>query len=244
METGKSKLVSIVIEDMMWGYKLGQNPPPAYFYCSRNPAERERSDPAAIMASIVRQLASLGPGYPLLSPAVEKYNRKKASGFASGGLQLEESCALSLELAQEYHEIVIVLDALDECEPDTRHELLDALQEIVAESPCLIKIFASSRDDQDLANQMQECFDVEISSERNAEDIEDFVRSETEKLIRRGRLLRNSIARDEMKDLIIEKVIEGSAGMWVKSPPKNFDILPDIMLTLQMRIGSVGPACS
>ena len=214
--SGKSKLVSIVIEDIMRGYGCSENPPPAYFYCSRNPAERERSDPAAIMASIVRQLASLEPGYPLLSPVVKKYNEKERSGFASGGFGLGESCALILELAEEYPVIFIVLDALDECDPETRHELLETLQEIVAESPCLIKIFASSRDDGDLVSLLKGYHNLEISSKRNAEDIENFVRSETEQLVMKGRLLRYSRAKDEMKRLILEKVTEGAAGMWVK----------------------------
>ena len=223
--SGKSKLVSIVIEDIMRGYGCGENPPPAYFYCSRNPAERERSDPAAIMASIVRQLASLEPGYPLLSPVVKKYNEKEGSGFASGGFRLEESCALILELAEEYPVIFIVLDALDECDPETRHELLETLQEIVAESPCLIKIFASSRDDGDLVSLLKGYHNLEISSKRNAEDIENFVRSETEQLVKKGRLLRHSRAKDEMKRLILEKVTEGAAGMWVKSILLSSDIL-------------------
>ena len=222
--SGKSKLVSIVIEDIMRGYGCGENPPPAYFYCSRNPAERERSDPAAITASIVRQLASLEPGYPLLSPVVKKYNEKEGSGFASGGFRLEESCALILELAEEYPVIFIVLDALDECDPETRHELLETLQEIVAESPCLVKIFASSRDDGDLVSLLKGYHSLEISSKRNAEDIENFVRSETEQLVMKGRLLRYSRAKDEMKRLIIGKVTEGAAGMWVKSILMSSDI--------------------
>ena len=79
--SGKSKLVSIVIEDIMRGYGCGENPPPAYFYCSRNPAERERSDPAAITASIVRQLASLEPWVPSPFPGCEEVQRKRRVWF-------------------------------------------------------------------------------------------------------------------------------------------------------------------
>ena len=81
-----------------------------------------------------------------------------------------------------------MLDALDECDPETRHELLETLQEIVAESPRLIKIFASSRDDGDLVSLLKGYYNLEISSKRNAEDIENFVRSETEQLVKKGAL--------------------------------------------------------
>ncbi|KAF2685391.1 hypothetical protein K458DRAFT_388272 [Lentithecium fluviatile CBS 122367] len=43
--SGKSKLVSMVIEDALARYKAGDSPHPVFFYCSRNPAEPARSDP-------------------------------------------------------------------------------------------------------------------------------------------------------------------------------------------------------
>ncbi|TQN65987.1 Vegetative incompatibility protein HET-E-1, partial [Colletotrichum shisoi] len=56
--SGKSKLTSIVVEDAR------QTPQKAlvYFYCSRNPAEPGRADPASIAASLARQLARPQPG--------------------------------------------------------------------------------------------------------------------------------------------------------------------------------------
>ncbi len=125
--SGKSTLVSLVIEDALKRFNAGQGPPPVYFYCSRNAAEAERSDPAIILGSIVRQLASLQPGLPLLSPVIEKW-KKKGQGFSSKGLQVEESCDLILELIEEYPITTIVIDALDECDIEKRQCLLDALK--------------------------------------------------------------------------------------------------------------------
>jgi hypothetical protein len=44
-------------------------------------------------------------------------------------------------------------------------------------------------------------------------DIERFVNAEVERLIKNGKLLRNSKSRDDMKGIIIRKVTEDAAEM-------------------------------
>ena len=210
--SGKSTLVSLVIEDAIQRFKAGQGPPPVYFYCARNAAEVERSDPAVILGSIVRQLACMQPGLPLLPPVVEKW-KKKGQGFSSKGLQVEESCELILELIEHYPIATIVIDALDECDPDKRQVLLDALESILQDSIGLVKIFISSRDDQDIVCTLREYPNLDIVSNRNTADIEAFVRTETERLVKKRRLLRNSNAKEVLKALIIDQVSKGADGM-------------------------------
>ncbi len=210
--SGKSTLVSLVIEDALKRFNAGQGPPPVYFYCSRNAAEAERSDPAIILGSIVRQLASLQPGLTLLSPVIEKW-KKKGQGFSSKGLQVEESCDLILKLIEEYPVTTIVIDALDECDIEKRQCLLDAFESILQDSLGLVKIFVSSRDDQDIACTLREYPNLDIVSDRNTVDIKSFVRIETENLVSKRRLLRNSTAREELKALIIDRVSKGADGM-------------------------------
>lgn len=210
--SGKSTLVSLVVEDAMKRVDAGQGPPPVYFYCSRNAAEAERSNPAVVLGSISRQLASLQPDLPLLGLIVEKW-KKKGEGFNSNGLQIEESCELIVELIEQYSMTTIVVDALDECDPENRQCLLDAFENILQDSMGLVKIFLSSRDDQDIVCTLREYPNLDITSDRNTVDIESFVRTETERLVRKRRLLRNSNAREELKALIIDQVSKGADGM-------------------------------
>ncbi|KAI9787978.1 MAG: hypothetical protein M1816_007282, partial [Peltula sp. TS41687] len=169
--SGKSKLISIVIEDAMQGFHAGHNNPPAFFYCSRNTAEPARSEPQAIIASLARQLSNLRPEHPLLKPAIEIHKKKEAQGFASGRLRIEESCALIIQLVEHYPLTIIVIDALDECNPEKRDDLLEALETILEESSNLVKIFVSSRDDQDIVLHFQHYPNLEIKSDRNTDDI-------------------------------------------------------------------------
>ncbi len=103
----------------------------------------------------------------------------------------------------------IIIDALDECDPEKRQSLLDVLESILQESSLgLVKIFLSSRDDQDIVCSLRDYPNVDVVSDKNTTDIEAFVRTETNKLVRKRRLLRGSPAQGELKTLIITKSVK------------------------------------
>ncbi|KAI2482638.1 Arp Ankyrin repeat protein [Pyrenophora tritici-repentis] len=204
----------LVIEEAVARYKAGDSPQPVFFYCSRNPAELTRSEPQAILASLARQLSCLEPGKPLLEPSVSLYREKEAEGFASGPLQMDETLNLVLQLIAQYPLTTIVIDAMDECDPQKRHELLKALEKILQNSSSLVKIFVSSRNDQDIVLRLRNYPNLEIDSRRNYDDIARFVNEQVEELVQDGRLLSYSDSETEMKKLIVGKVIEGAAGMF------------------------------
>lgn len=110
---------------------------------------------------------------------------------------------------------------IDECNPRKRHELLKFLQQVLVDSPNLVKIFVSSRNDQDIVLRLQNYPNLEIDSQRNGVDIERFVKTQTDQLIQDGDLLQYSTDQAEMKQLIIHKVINGAAGMYVQSNSIN-----------------------
>jgi hypothetical protein len=202
-----------VIEDAFKSFKAGDSPQPVFFYCSRNPAEPARSDPKAIIASLARQLSSLAPGKPLLKPTVDLFEKEEAEGFASGQLRIEESCQLIMQLIELYPQTTVIIDAMDECDPMTRLELLQALENVLQVSSSLVKVFISSRDDQDIVLRLSDYPNLEIDSQRNSDDIARFVKDDVERLIKAKKLLRYSSSQAEMKKLVIDKVIEGAAGM-------------------------------
>ncbi|KAF5495471.1 Ankyrin repeat domain-containing protein 50 [Colletotrichum fructicola] len=209
--SGKSKLTSIVVEDAM------QSSPAAtvYFYCSRNPAEPGRSNPTSIVASIARQLAMPQPGADILDAAVEAYRKFEDNAFASQALTLGESERLIHKLLDSYRgqTIIMIIDAIDESNRDTRQDLLDFLVSLL-EASTIMKVFVSSRDDRDIVYKLDKYENLYLSSERNSEDIELFVRLETSRLVSKGSLLRGSSRKEELRDKIIFELISNAHGMF------------------------------
>lgn len=206
---------SLVIEDALAAFAKHQSPPPAYFYCSRNTAEPGRSDPNSVLRSLARQLSCLEPSLPLLGPTVAAYKTQEEQAFAAKSLQLRETCSLILNLVEHYPAVTMIIDALDECNPATRKDLLGAMELILRESPSLVKIFVSSRDDQDIVYKLQGYPSLQLSSDRNSGDIAQFVESETNSLIASANLLLFSTRKDELRQKIIREVTNGAGGMYV-----------------------------
>jgi hypothetical protein len=204
---------SIVVGDALKSFTAGNSSQPVFFYCSRNPAEPARSSPRSILASLARQLSSVEPGMPLLPPSINLYRKEEAEGFVSGQLQIEESCRLIMQLIDLYPQTTIIIDAMDECDPDMRYELLEALEVFLRDSSSLVKVFVSSRDDHDIVQSLSSYPSLEIASHRNSDDIARFVNAEVERLTKARKLLRHSASQAEMKTLIIDQVTKDARGM-------------------------------
>ena len=145
------------------------------------------------------------------------YERKVILGATKkANLSISESCELITKLIEEYALTTIVIDALDECDPETRWELLEALENILHHSVSLVKIFVSSRDDSDLKRGLQSYPSLFLTSDRNLNDIQTFVGRETDRLVARNRLLTYIISgstKEELKRLVKTSVVKGADGM-------------------------------
>lgn len=165
--SGKSKLASSVIDEVRKTDHL------AYFYCMRNPAEPHRAQSEKILASIVRQLARLPSSSAILEP-VSRQHEEAIEGLGEYEDQewtVEESRRVLIELSNIYPSVTLVIDALDEVNPADRPVLLDALNDIVAASDNLVKVFISSRENTDIVLRLESLPNVYIDARDNEEDI-------------------------------------------------------------------------
>ena len=189
-----------------------RNPRPIYFYCIRSPAERERANPVTILGSLVRQLACSASDGTILEPVKELYRSRKQDGFAAGPLTLDESTALIIELSQDRPLTTIIVDALDECDLSSRGDLLEALSKILQGSRSLVKLLVSSRADADIVCHFSDCPNLQLEASQNQEDIDYYVKSEVENLIKRKQLLRGKVSED-LKRTIQSVLSEQAKGM-------------------------------
>ena len=194
-----------------------QPTPISYFYCARNAAEPQRADPDEILRSIVKQLSCSKSDPPVREPVAKTYRERKEEAEEDGReltkLTLANSVELTLALL-ESNPATIVIDALDECDPARRHELLKTLDEIIQKSASLVKVFVSSRDDNDIVCRLINSPNVFICASDNSKDIDRYVRSEVAQSIEDKRLLSGNVS-EQLKCRIISTLIDGAQGMYV-----------------------------
>ena len=130
----------------------------AYFYCARSTAEPERAKPAEIMGALLRQLAGSKSDLPIKETVAREYETRRRKAEEDGSmlkkLTVQDCTRLIVELTKD-QSATIILDALDECEEITRHELLEAFDEIICNSGEVVKVLVSSRDDTDIVSSLK-----------------------------------------------------------------------------------------
>jgi hypothetical protein len=99
------------------------------------------------MRCILKQLSCSKSDLPVRAPVSKRYKQLKEEADGDGHeeppkLTVTESVELILALL-ERNPATIIIDALDECDPVRRHELLGAFDTIIRDSANVVKIFVS-----------------------------------------------------------------------------------------------------
>ena len=184
---------------------------PVFFSCARNAAEPERSDPAMIVRCLLRQI----PDLPGATYSFQQLKERYLEQGTSGDLTIEEATDLIIRIITERRASYILIDALDECQMESRHLLVKALERIISDSASLVKLFVTSRDDQDIVFAMEKYPSIPIKAENNQADIDNYVSVEVDSLIDQRRLMPTVAVRDSLRQLIKQRLYDGAQGMYV-----------------------------
>jgi hypothetical protein len=196
--------------------KNSQNPDSpslAYFYCARNSAEPERSHPDEIMRSILKQLSFSDADQTIRDPVVTAYREKEmeARGCGIEPLTHKETVEIILEILQD-NSAVIIIDALDECNPALRQHLFLALSRLIEKSASLLKVLVSSRDDGDIVHRLTNSPNLYINACNNGKDIRDYVRTQISHAIEEERLLCGKVS-ELLREHIVSDLTSQAQGM-------------------------------
>ena len=239
---GKTKLVSKVVGSLRRALgKAPQGEALAYFYCDRNQADRQ--SPEQVMKSFVRQLSTPRDS-DMIPFCIEKcYVEKEKPGFASSSLTFQECCVLVRKLSTMHTKITLVLDALDECDKSTRHDLITEIDNLVSISTsCVIKVFISSRPDRDIKHRFQVGPNVCISATDNGNDIKKFLANAIDNSPQFW--LAEITSAPGLREEIIDTLHEKADGMYDLSPRLLEVNMPNTRWTFQVPMGEApdGPA--
>ncbi|KAJ3547221.1 hypothetical protein NM208_g1628 [Fusarium decemcellulare] len=168
---GKTFLISRVIDDL----KLPSEPEAsahsvAYFYCNRN--EVDRTKPENVLLSYVRQLAMPRGRSSILKDILRLKGDLSREGRR---LDLFRARELLMQLIDAYATTTLVLDAMDECDPESRQDLLDTLDHIVKQKYPAVRLFISSRRDADIRRHFEDRPKIEVEASCSQHDIGVFV---------------------------------------------------------------------
>jgi hypothetical protein len=112
-----------------------------------------------------------------------------------------------LNLFDLYDYTVIVLDALDECEPQSQVKLMETFEFLRSGTKRPLKIFVSSRPDPDILWLCQQWRTVKVQATQNHADIDTFVRTE---MLKHGRWEKWP---SSLREHIVHTISSGSNGM-------------------------------
>ncbi|KAI8611683.1 WD40-repeat-containing domain protein [Chytriomyces sp. MP71] len=176
--TGKSMISYYVSAQPPSGYMLG-----SVFFCRHN--DNQKSSPQKIVSTIAWDLCKL---FPSLRRYVETFMAADKDGLENGRLSMLSRPAeafeslivgglKSLQLAENDRTILIVIDALDECNVKSRHQLLHILTKVCSALPDHVKVFTTGRPDLDIYESMSKIdpFVLKPDSGKNVKDIEKFI---------------------------------------------------------------------
>lgn len=218
--SGKTILASTVVDSVLLQASKQTSPVlVAYFYCSKNASEVERSDPNEIMRSLVRQLSVTSDRSKTIhSTVLQDYERREADaeieGFDVARLSLEDCVRLILKITGP-DPATIIVDAIDEIQPRSRYGLIKALNQISRESSSVVKIFATSRHDDQVLSLLSNASMLRIDAETNHSDMKSFVNHQLAMVISDRRLLGGEVSRGLEADMS-QALIDGAGEMWVK----------------------------
>ncbi|KAK1756491.1 ankyrin repeat-containing domain protein [Echria macrotheca] len=219
--SGKSTLCSAVVDTLLASSKKQPLAAPfAYFYCADSEAEPERASPEEILRCILRQLAIDTQNGKVRGSLLAAYECRvaeaKTGGLDVAKLRLKESVERILDLASE-DPLTIVIDALDEINEESRHQLLSALDRMVEESDNVVKIFLTSRNDGQIFGLLPSARRINITSEDTESDMKTYVGQQVDDAIAHKRMLNGGVPA-ALRDQVAERLISGAGEMflWVK----------------------------
>lgn len=146
----------------------------------------------------------------LPEPVLTVYSERRDNGQLSGELHPNQCRDLIIALSKGFPKTTIVVDALDECDENTRETLFLILKQIIT-STKRVRIFVSSRNHEDIQRMLGEFPNHYLDATDNVEDIKTYIRSELDRCAARKPILGDPALRND----IIQTLEDRAGGMWV-----------------------------
>ena len=169
--------------------------------------EQKQQTVLAVLASLVKQLASQIPPAEFPKDIEAKYQRKKTQYVSANDLT-----NMLLSMSKWFSRVFVVCDALDEMDQwEQRAELLPLFHQMKASG---IALFLTTRPHPtDIQDSFQDASTIELVPLEH--DIRRYVE---ERLLANARFQKIQRGSSGLKNQVISKVVDSAAGMYEKTP--------------------------
>ncbi|XRM36928.1 hypothetical protein ABZX51_000417 [Aspergillus tubingensis] len=249
--TGKSTMMSTIIESLQVEHKHSTNSSVAYVFCSRNRSDGRWQDCRRLVCCLIAQLARLKPSGPLNGRLIRTFEDmiQKEGEVAvkeGAGLSWNDACQLLCELIDK-GVTTICIDAIDECAEDCRGIFLRLIDRLLTKPDGgRVKVLLSSRTSLNIAERfpMWYCHSVEMG--QNGADIQAYARDSAAKCVE-GMRSRGYSVSAELEEKLMRHLVGDAQGMflWIELRAKLLLRQADRVITeedlLQASPGSPKP---
>lgn len=201
---------SSFITDTLKGTQM-ESVPVVFFYCNYKEEARRAAD--SILRSLLKQLSAQLPD--LRQELVNAYNKANVEGHSQTSLDSHTTEALIRATLSRFKTVFIVVDALDECTREQRKILVKfLLNQAKVAGGCSVKIFLTSRDEDDLRRMFQDKHirNYVINANDTKKDIKPFVRHEVASYLESGEILGGKVSVGLQTELVTS-LVNNADGM-------------------------------
>lgn len=179
-----------------------------YFYCSRGEDVRRR--PEIILGTLIKQILKQIP-YNSSTNTPPALSERYQARTERGALRINELQTWLSYLLKGHMKATILIDAVDEIFPDSRHQFLEVLRNLMENDKIVVKIWISGREEIDIRHAFIQVEEVVIYRQHQGE-IRTYVEREISKLVQNKTLLHGEVD-DAFKRQIVDRISEKSEGM-------------------------------
>lgn len=152
---GKTIMASIVIDDLPQRFSGREDVGLAYIYFNfKDPAKQEVHD---LLSSLVKQLAQSRPSLPeALGSTYDAHEKKRTK------MSTQEVLDSLHSIASSFSRLFVVMDALDECNAESRQAFLKGIRQLQENHP--VSILATTRQVPDIVDGFGDCVCLHIKA--------------------------------------------------------------------------------
>lgn len=125
---------------------------------------------------------------------------------------VQELINIHLSVAKSFSEIYIVIDGLDECDKDIRHDMLSYINQVTVSNTTIVRVFVSCREEDQILHSLKLHSKLHLNPSMFSDDIESYVIKSVSSRIKSEDLrIRNPALERE----IITELVSKAHGMFL-----------------------------